>query len=167
MDKAEIANATTFEMFWGKRDQEKFTWEILAEGDHITEDPLDIPEEAQFKIDMDISRPLDELFFEYFFPDVTGHGKIIDEYLSSPQAKYHDTCQTDKIVFHDETNDDPDWKVKQGYMIMIAAACEIENGIENLWKKGPSGGRHMYPDFGKYMPKNMFKCFVSAAPFCW
>jgi hypothetical protein len=51
---------------------------------------------------------------------------------------------------------------------MIAAASEIENGVENLWKHGPSGGRHDYPDFGKYiMPINHFKVFQAAAPYCW
>ena len=40
-------------------------------------------------------------------------------------------------------------------------------GVENLWKSGPSTGRHNYPDFGQYMPKNYFKAFCSAAPFAW
>jgi hypothetical protein len=74
---------------------------------------------------------------------------------------------TDGIKFHDEADADPDWKVKQCYTLVIAAATEIENGISNLWKKGPSGGRHDFPDFGRYMPRNHFKCFASAAPFCW
>ena len=154
-------------MYWGKRDQDKFIWNILPEGTHITEDPFVSPQESEFKDDIDMTRPLDELFFEYFLPDVTGHAKIIDEYLSNTKAQYHETAKNDKIGFHDDTNKDPDWRVKQAYLIMIAAVCEIENGVENLWRKGPSGGRHVYPDFGKYMKKNMFKCFTSAAPFCW
>jgi hypothetical protein len=50
---------------------------------------------------------------------------------------------------------------------MIVAASEIENGVENLWKRGPSGGQHDYPDFGKYMPINHFKVFQAAAPYYW
>jgi hypothetical protein len=65
----------------------------------------------------------------------------------------------DKIKFEDPEAEDPDWKVKQAYTLMIAAALEIENGVENMWKRGPSGGRHDYPDFGKYMPINHFKVF--------
>ena len=50
---------------------------------------------------------------------------------------------------------------------MIAAANEESNGVENLWKSGPSGGRTEYPDFGQYMTKNEFKCFAATAPLCW
>ena len=39
--------------------------------------------------------------------------------------------------------------MKQCYLLIIASATEIVNGIENLWKAGPSVGRHNYPDFGK------------------
>ncbi len=98
---------------------------------------------------------------------VAGHAKIIDTYLSDPRATYHDTVVRDKIVFHDEDNSDPDWMVRQCYLLMIASATEICNGVENLWKKGPSIGRHEYPDFGQYIPVNYFKAFCSAAPFCW
>ena len=50
---------------------------------------------------------------------------------------------------------------------MIAAATEAEAGVENLWKKGPSGGRHEHPDFGQYISQKMFKLFQAAAPYCW
>ena len=110
-----------------------------------------------------MTRPLDELFFKYFFPNVTSHAKTIDKYISSRDAQYHERARNDKIVFHDEMDDDPDWKVKQAYLIMIAAVCEIENGVEILWKKGQSGGQHVYPDFGKHMHQNMFKCFAWTA----
>ena len=73
----------------------------------------------------------------------------------------------DKLKFHDPDNPDPDWKVKQCYTLIIAAACEIVNGVANLWKRGKSGGRHEYPDFGQYMWETQFKCFASAAPYCW
>jgi hypothetical protein len=50
---------------------------------------------------------------------------------------------------------------------MIASATEVMNGVDNLWKSGPSVGHHAYPDFGQYVPINYFKAFASAAPFCW
>ena len=50
---------------------------------------------------------------------------------------------------------------------MIAAASEVERGVDNLWKSGRSGGRTVYPDFGQYMSKNEFKCFSATAPLCW
>jgi hypothetical protein len=52
-------------------------------------------------------------------------------------------------------------------LLLITSATEIICGVENLWKFGPSAGQHTYPDFGQYMPKNYFKAFCSAAPFCW
>ncbi len=73
----------------------------------------------------------------------------------------------DKIKFFDSTAPDPDWLVKHCYLLIIASATEIVNGIDNLWKAGPSVGRHNYPDFGQFVPINYFKAFASAAPFCW
>ena len=98
---------------------------------------------------------------------LSGHANIIDTYLSNPLAAYYDTVARDKIVFHDEEDEDPDWKVRQCYLLLIAAATEPFTGVENLWKTGRSKGRHNYPDFGKYMPINYFKAFCSAAPYAW
>jgi hypothetical protein len=50
---------------------------------------------------------------------------------------------------------------------MIAAVSEVEQGVENLWKRGRSNGRRDYPNFGRYMAKNTFKAFQSAAPYCF
>jgi hypothetical protein len=55
--------------------------------------------------------------------------------------------------------------VGQCYLLMISSATEIVNGVENVWKSGPSVGCHAYPDFGQYMPVNYFKAFYSAAPY--
>jgi len=105
------------------------------------------------------------LFTSFLF--ILGHAKIIDKFLSDPRASYNDTVVRDGIIFHDEDHNDPDWKVQQCYLLLIASATEIVSGVENLWKQGPSAGRHTYPDFGQYMPINYFKAFCSAAPFCW
>jgi hypothetical protein len=61
---------------------------------------------------------------------------------------------------------DPDWKVKQACLLFIAAASEVENGIDDLWKWGKYTGRHDYPNFGQYMSINYFKAFVEAVPYC-
>ena len=79
----------------------------------------------------------------------------------------HVTVKNDKIKFHDENAEDPDWIVKQCYLLMLAAATENEVGVDNLWKKGPTGGRRNYPDFGQYMPRNWFIAFQSAAGLMW
>jgi len=90
---------------------------------------------------------------------VAGHAKLIDTYLSNPRAGYHDTVVKDKIVFHDENASDPNWMVRQCYLLMIASATEVVHGVENLWKSGPSIGHQEYPDFGQYIPVNYFKAF--------
>jgi len=76
------------------------------------------------------------------------------------------TVREEKIHFHQEgVDEDPDWVVKQCYLLMIAAVTEAEVGVDNLWKRGESGGRHKHPDFGQYVPKNVFKAFSCAAAF--
>jgi hypothetical protein len=102
----------------------------------------------------------------FLFPCV-GHAKLIDKFLSDTRATYHDTVVKDNIIFHGPDAADPDWMVRQCYLLMIAFATEIVNGVDNLWKSGPSVGHHAYPDFGQYMPINYFKAFCSAAPYCW
>ncbi len=52
-------------------------------------------------------------------------------------------------------------------MLLIAAASEVVNGIEHLWKRGKSTGQHDYPNFQQYMPVNYFKAFVAAAAYGW
>ncbi len=88
-----------------------------------------------------------KLFFDEFFPSVDA--KIIDKFHADPRSPFHTAAKNDRIALHDPEADNPDWKVKQACTLMIAAASEIENGVENLWKCGPSGGRHDHPDFGK------------------
>jgi hypothetical protein len=87
--------------------------------------------------------------------------------LADPKAEFYETFKHDKITFHDEDADDPDWEIRQAYTLLIAAASEIENGVENLWKRRKGMGRRDYPDFGRIMSKNAFKAFNSGAHFCW
>jgi hypothetical protein len=72
----------------------------------------------------------------------------------------------DRIVFHDPNDDDPDWQVRQCYTLFIAAASQIENGVENLWMRGPANGWCDYPDL-RCVSENMLKAFKAAAHFCW
>jgi hypothetical protein len=95
---------------------------------------------------------------------VKGHGKLMDEYHSDTLSKHHQTYTANNFQFH-ETNPslDPDWKIKQCYLLMLAAVMESDVGVENLWKKGKSKGRHNFANFGKYMPQNMFKMWQASA----
>jgi hypothetical protein len=71
-------------------------------------------------------------------------------------------------MFQDENAQDPDWKLKQVYVLLIAAASEVENGIENLLKRGKYMDWHGYPNFDQHVPISYFKVFVAAVPYyCW
>jgi hypothetical protein len=107
------------------------------------------------------------LIYIHLFKLLSYHANIIDTHSSNPLATYYDTVARDKIIFHDEEDEDPDWKVRQCYLLLIAAATEPFTGVENLLKYCRSKGHHNYPDFGKYMPINYYKAFCSASPYAW
>jgi hypothetical protein len=71
------------------------------------------------------------------------------------------------IMFYDANAEDPNWKIRQCYTLLIAGASEMENGVDNLWKKGAASGRRNHPYFGQYLGKNIFKCFKLVARFFW
>lgn len=83
------------------------------------------------EIDFD-NRGLDDIFFEEFFPCVEGHAALINEFYSNINAPMCETVHNDKIKFHDPESADPDWLVKQCYLLMIAAVCEADKGVSNL-----------------------------------
>jgi hypothetical protein len=98
---------------------------------------------------------LGNVYFTEFFPYTSaGHAKITDEFHDDPRSLYFSTMKNGNIIFHEEHAQDPDWKVKQAYLLVIAAASEVENGIDGLWKRRKSTGRHGYPNFGQYTPIN-------------
>ena len=160
-----IASATIFMGKWGPGDSDVQPWTILSDTEHVTESRIVIPERPTLNIDPD--KPLEETFFSKFLPDVKGHAAILDDYLDNPQAEYHRTYKARHFKFDDPTNPDRDWKVKQCYLVIVAGATELQNGVENLWKSGMSKGRHSYPDYGQFVDRDEFKCFMSAAVYCW
>jgi hypothetical protein len=161
--------ATSFAMFWGKGNDDYDLWEILGDMKHITDNEFKPPETENvvhtgfdFRTDN-----FTQNVFQHVFPSIAAHAKIIDKYLSGKRAPYFETVKNDKIVFHDPDDADPVWKVKNCYLLLIAAATEVENGIENLWKRGRVGNHRYFPAFGMFMTMNEMKVFRSAAPFFW
>jgi hypothetical protein len=122
---------------------------------------------ATDQIDFDDDTKLVDIFFKHIFPSIEGHAKKLDKYLADPKAEFYETVIHDKITFHDEDAEDPDWKIRQAYTLLIAAASKIENGVGNLWKRGKGMGWRDYPDFGRFMSKNAFKAFKYGAHLCW
>ena len=146
--------------------------DILADTEYIrNNNKVDLPDKSEeYSPDL-LSKiawnNLNNSLFDTIFPSVVSHGKIIDRYLHDPLANIHPTVQHKKILFHDPNADDPDWKVKCCYTVIIAAVTEVECGIYNLWKTGKFLGCRHYPDFGRYLPVNAFKAFCSTAAYGW
>jgi hypothetical protein len=167
MDDEDIATAKVFVHQRGKLELEKVEWDILADGDNVN---LGMPDIANHypiqEIPCDSDTTLDDIFFERILPAITGHGKLVDEYLTDQHSEYHITVRNEKIIFHDSDATDQYWWVKQCYTLLIAARSEIEDGAKNLWKSGPAIGRRDYPDFGQYCTITMLYAFRSAAPTC-
>ena len=148
----------------------KIDWKILGDEEHIGEDEelMKCPEHLEFKKDIDfVNTPMEDVFFEHFVPSVAGHAALFDEFFKDERAPHCATIASEKIVFNQPEDDDPDWIIKQCCSLMIAAVTEAETGVDNLWKDGQGKGRHAHPNFGRHMPKNHFKAFLAAAPFAF
>jgi hypothetical protein len=104
---------------------------------------------------------------KHIFPSIEGNAKKLDKYFADQKDEFYEIVKNDKIKFHDEDAEDPDWNICQAYTLLIAASSEIENGVENLWKRAKVMGRRDYLYFGSFMFKNASKAFKSGAHFCW
>jgi hypothetical protein len=165
-----LCTTKKFGLKWGHGNDKVINWKILAAGEHIKEDPLDIPNSVEYVSaagDTELSADMD-LNDLFLVRSVVGHAKIIDEFHADHRLPFHNILKNDQIQLDDPEAEDPDWKVKHAYTLMIVAESEIDNGVNNLWNCGPLGGCHDYPDFEKYiMPISPFKVFQAAAPYGW
>jgi hypothetical protein len=103
-------------------------------------------EEEGAKLDPDLLEAMDskkahEVFFEFVFPELKGVAARMDKYYEDPRAEYYTTVRDRHIKFHDPTAEDPDWKIKNNILLILAAANESATGVDGLWKSGQS---HLY-----------------------
>jgi hypothetical protein len=122
-----LTSMKNFDLRWGPGNDKVINWKMLAKGEHITKDPLDNPNSADYLLahkDNELSDDtnLNNLFFDQFFPSVVRHAKIIDQFHAGHRSPFHTPVTNDKIEFEDPEAEDPDWKVKQTYTLMIVAA---------------------------------------------
>jgi hypothetical protein len=167
-DRETLREAKVFDMRYGDMEDDVVKWKILSDTEHITkdQDPLKYPNELDIQHDINFDEEkFDTILFRDFFPSISGHARLMDEYLADTRATYYATVKHNRIKFHDNEDDDPDWIIRQCYLLLIAAVYEADVGVENLWKTGESGGRHQYANFGQYVPKINFKAFLSCAAF--
>jgi hypothetical protein len=152
--------------------QEPLAWKIYGETEYITQDTKytkikDHSRPAKLtNIDFEHTDP-HENFFKHVWPDMKGSAALVDEFLSDNRAVNYNTYKQRRMKFHDEEHADPDWKTKQCVLALIAAAAEINNGMD-CWKSGKGLGRKPHPDFGQWVSKDHeMQCFMSCAAFIW
>ena len=136
VEKGILKSAKVFTMKYGEGGPEDYIeWEVLGDQEHHRDTTFSPPTSSNvIHTNFKYEAPIEDNFFEHVFPSIVGHAKIIDKFLWDPCAPFHGTAVASKIRFHDPEDPDPDWKVKQCYFLLIAAATERECGIENLWK---------------------------------
>jgi hypothetical protein len=70
---------------------------------------------ATNQIKFDDDTKLVDIFFKHVFTFIEGHAKKLDKKLANPKAEF-------MKQFHDKDHEDPDWKIRQWYTLLIAAA---------------------------------------------
>jgi len=116
-----VLEATSFDHYYGEGASDVIHWEILKEGEEIVEDVMQHPATAQpFAIDIPwtASTSLNnyfQIFFEHFFPSLEGKAAVIDKYLSDVRCSCYTYVQHDKIKFHREDEEDPDYIVSGSF----------------------------------------------------
>jgi hypothetical protein len=152
LSNEDLVNDKSFPYQCVNAPEETVHWNIVPDNESIDWGMPDFENHiATYQINFDDDTKLVNIFFKHIFPSIEGHANKLDKYLADPKAKFYETVNHDKITFHDEDAEDPDWKIHQAYTLLIAAASEIENGVENMWKRGKGMGWHDYPYFGRFM----------------
>jgi len=113
--------------------------------------------------------PADEFFLKHMWPNMDGFAARMDVFYQDARAKYYQTVKGRNIKFHDPSNIDPDWKLKQFAMLVIKGATVHGKGAAEFWIAGPlCDGSHLQgADFGKHMDINTFHAIAEALPFMW
>jgi len=111
--KEVCAEAKVFTMTYGSKEDEFIDWEILGDQEYHYDTVFRPPNSLNIISSyFTFESSFQENFFEHVFPSVVGHAKIVDKFLADPKAPYHETLWNHKILFHDDNDDDPDWKVQ-------------------------------------------------------
>ena len=165
VEDEETLISTTFAL---KNSINDVVWNILPYGECLKWDDMKYEDKTWKKgVELSDDTVLNAFLFEDFFPFIKGHARLIDDYYSSRNYPFYSTFRNDQIKFYDEDADDLEHLVKIACKIMISAVYEVDQSVENFWKRGRSNYRLDCPNFGRYMSKNMFKAFQSAAPYCF
>lgn len=110
-------------------------------------------------LNIDLSKPISDNYFDYVYPCTPGISIVVDEILNNPLFSYFITCKDKNIFFHNDERygTDPDAKFKACIMLTIAATGEAGHGTD-LWLNSDAG-RKPSPNFGQYVNELDFKIF--------
>ena len=50
---------------------------------------------------------------------------------------------------------------------MVTSVLEVHQGVEKLWKSGPSVGMKQYPNYAQFIPIDYMKAFLHSFPYLW
>ena len=82
MEADTLSSTKKFDLRWGPGDDEVINWKILADDEHITEDPLDVPNSVDYVSateDNELSDDtyLNDLFFDQFFHQLSDMRRLL------------------------------------------------------------------------------------------
>lgn len=122
-----VLEATTFNHYYGEGDNEYIEWTILKDGEEISEDIMQHPQQSSSPFNVDIpwlpeTSKVDyfDAFFKHFFPSLEGKAAVLDKYLSNPRCSGHSKYWlSEKVRFHRADHPDPDYIVSSFLLVVV------------------------------------------------
>jgi len=118
----------TFTHVFSNKKKDPIVWKILSDTEDITDcnfTPLlreTLDEGPSFSTEIDVAlqeMPMDQFFLKHLWPSMDGFAARMDECYKDPRARCYRTVSNQKIKFHDDSNEDPDWRLKQFALLLI------------------------------------------------
>ena len=91
LDKDMIKITKIFKITYDTNLSTVLDWGIPYDTVHHSNNDFIPPECLDVSADINFEAIFDQFAFTLVFPDLKGHGKIINKFLSNPCATYHDT----------------------------------------------------------------------------
>jgi len=108
----------------------EIVWDIVPE-DVIAEigKEFSFPKSAPELQNIDWDSSAAEVFFESFFPSLSGIAAKMDEYIWDPRYPNREAIVKENIRFNDPTDADPDWRIRQIILLIIKGTLYREVSI--------------------------------------
>jgi hypothetical protein len=109
-------------------DNESIDWGVPDFENHMATDQINFDDDTK----------LVDILFKHIFPSIKGHAKKLDKYLADPKAEFYETVKHDKIMFHDEDAEYPDWKIMEipAHTAEVLRQIKGANVVEGGWVGG-------------------------------